>query len=214
MARPRKDYRIKLQGHRAGHPFFDLLVDGKKFRLTAFNQEAAATEAAARYQQIVAERKVERARQATPGPQLPALTPEKGSLREAIVAYLSSDTFRLYKPATIRQRHSMPTHIDVLCGNYRDVLVYNQKAIAVDRKYLAREGAMNVYSLYRTHNHHFAIYGAMFSRSVHAGAEGGPGADRHHARGAAAHPLAADGRLHRRLPFDEAAWLLGRMHIG
>lgn len=56
----------------------------------------------------------------------------------------------------------MPTHIDVLCGQYRDVLVYNQKAIAVDRKYLAREGAMNVYSLYRTHNHHFAIYGAMF----------------------------------------------------
>jgi tetratricopeptide (TPR) repeat protein len=56
----------------------------------------------------------------------------------------------------------MPTHIDVLCGNYRDVLVYNEKAIAVDRKYLAREGAMNVYSLYRTHNHHFAIYGAMF----------------------------------------------------
>jgi tetratricopeptide (TPR) repeat protein len=56
----------------------------------------------------------------------------------------------------------MPTHIDVLCGNYRDVLVYNQKAIAVDRTYLAREGAMNVYALYRTHNHHFAIYGAMF----------------------------------------------------
>jgi len=56
----------------------------------------------------------------------------------------------------------MPTHIDVLCGHYRDVVVYNQKAIAVDRKYLAREGAMNVYSLYRTHNHHFAIYGAMF----------------------------------------------------
>ena len=56
----------------------------------------------------------------------------------------------------------MPTHIDVLCGHYRDVVVYNQKAIEVDRKYLAREGAMNVYSLYRTHNHHFAIYGAMF----------------------------------------------------
>ncbi|MFI5002355.1 MAG: tetratricopeptide repeat protein [Reyranellales bacterium] len=56
----------------------------------------------------------------------------------------------------------MPTHIDVLCGHYRDVVVYNQKAIEVDRKYLAREGALNVYSLYRTHNHHFAIYGAMF----------------------------------------------------
>src|SRR5215468_6224495 len=56
----------------------------------------------------------------------------------------------------------MPTHIDVLCGNYRDVLVYNQRAIVADRKYLERAGALNVYSLYRTHNHHFAIYGAMF----------------------------------------------------
>jgi len=56
----------------------------------------------------------------------------------------------------------MPTHIDVLCGHYRDVVVYNQKAVAVDRKYLEREGALNVYSLYRTHNHHFVIYGAMF----------------------------------------------------
>jgi tetratricopeptide (TPR) repeat protein len=56
----------------------------------------------------------------------------------------------------------MPTHIDVLCGDYRDVLIYNQKAIVADRKYLERAGAMNVYSLYRTHNHHFAIYGAMF----------------------------------------------------
>ena len=56
----------------------------------------------------------------------------------------------------------MPTHIDVLCGYYRDVLHYNQKAIEADRKFLEREGAMNVYALYRTHNHHFAIYGAMF----------------------------------------------------
>ena len=56
----------------------------------------------------------------------------------------------------------MPTHIDVLCGHYRDVLVYNQKAIVADRKFLAREGALNVYALYRTHDYHFAIYGAMF----------------------------------------------------
>src|SRR6185369_11718318 len=56
----------------------------------------------------------------------------------------------------------MPTHIDVLCGHYRDVLVYNHKAIVADRKFLAREGALNGYALYRTHNHHFAIYGAMF----------------------------------------------------
>ncbi len=56
----------------------------------------------------------------------------------------------------------MPTHIDVLCGHYHDVVLYNQKAIKADRKYLEREGPLNVYSMYRTHNHHFAIYGAMF----------------------------------------------------
>lgn len=56
----------------------------------------------------------------------------------------------------------MPTHIDILCGHYHNVVVYNQKAIAADRKYLAREGAMNFYTLYRSHNHHFVVYGAMF----------------------------------------------------
>jgi tetratricopeptide (TPR) repeat protein len=56
----------------------------------------------------------------------------------------------------------MPTHIDVLCGQYRDVVVYNQKAIVADRKFLAKEGPLNLYAAYRTHNYHFAIYGAMF----------------------------------------------------
>ncbi len=56
----------------------------------------------------------------------------------------------------------MPTHIDVLCGQYRDVVVYNEKAIVADRKFLAEAGPFNLYSAYRTHNHHFAIYGAMF----------------------------------------------------
>jgi len=56
----------------------------------------------------------------------------------------------------------MPTHIDILCGHYRDVVVYNQKATEADRKYLEREGPLNVYTLYRTHNLHFQIYGAMF----------------------------------------------------
>jgi tetratricopeptide (TPR) repeat protein len=56
----------------------------------------------------------------------------------------------------------MPTHLDVLCGQYRDVVVYNQKAIVADRKFLAKEGALNLYAAYRTHNYHFAIYGAMF----------------------------------------------------
>jgi tetratricopeptide (TPR) repeat protein len=56
----------------------------------------------------------------------------------------------------------MPTHIDVLCGHYADVITSNSAAIVADRKYLEREGAMNFYSLYRTHNYHFKLYGAMF----------------------------------------------------
>ena len=56
----------------------------------------------------------------------------------------------------------MPTHIDVLCGQYRDAVAGNTAAIAADAKYLARQGALNFYSLYRCHDYHFKIYGAMF----------------------------------------------------
>ena len=58
-------------------------------------------------------------------------------------------------------RH-MPTHIDVLCGHYERVVSSNETAIITDRKFLKREGALNFYSLYRCHNYHFKIYGAMF----------------------------------------------------
>ncbi|MYW15102.1 hypothetical protein GT039_05740, partial [Streptomyces sp. SID2955] len=38
----------------------------------------------------------------------------------------------------------------------------NTDAIAADEKFHARAGAMNFYTLYRCHNLHFKIYGAMF----------------------------------------------------
>ncbi|MER5718099.1 hypothetical protein [Streptomyces sp. NPDC002132] len=56
----------------------------------------------------------------------------------------------------------MPSHLEVLCGDYRAVVADNTRAIAADERYLARAGAMNFYTLYRAHNHHFRIYGAMF----------------------------------------------------
>ncbi|OKK03440.1 hypothetical protein AMK26_18210 [Streptomyces sp. CB03234] len=56
----------------------------------------------------------------------------------------------------------MPTHLEVLCGDYRRVVSDNTAAIAADEKYYARAGAMNFYTLYRSHNYHFKIYGAMF----------------------------------------------------
>jgi tetratricopeptide (TPR) repeat protein len=56
----------------------------------------------------------------------------------------------------------MPTHIDVLCGDYMNVVLRNEVAIVADRKYLLKKGADNFYSVYRCHNYHFKIYGAMF----------------------------------------------------
>ena len=56
----------------------------------------------------------------------------------------------------------MPTHIDLWLGNYRNVIVENQKAIQADAEFLRREGPLNFYSLYRIHNYHFLVYGAMF----------------------------------------------------
>lgn len=56
----------------------------------------------------------------------------------------------------------MPSHLEVLCGDYRRVVSDNSAAIAADEKVLARSGALNFYTLYRSHNYHFKIYGAMF----------------------------------------------------
>ncbi|HUE46054.1 MAG TPA: hypothetical protein VMO81_07385 [Aestuariivirgaceae bacterium] len=56
----------------------------------------------------------------------------------------------------------MGTHIDVLCGDYHSVMDRNMRAIEADRRWLEREGPDNFYSVYRCHNYHFRIYGAMF----------------------------------------------------
>ncbi len=56
----------------------------------------------------------------------------------------------------------MPTHIDVLCGHYQNVVARNHAAVLADRKYLQQQGPANFYTLYRCHNYHFKAYGAMF----------------------------------------------------
>ncbi|KUJ21695.1 TPR domain protein [Mollisia scopiformis] len=57
----------------------------------------------------------------------------------------------------------MPTHLDILCGDYRRAIASNSDAIRVDEKFLAQEGPLNFYTLYRSHDYHFRIYAAMFS---------------------------------------------------
>jgi tetratricopeptide (TPR) repeat protein len=74
----------------------------------------------------------------------------------------AADLLRDLVPDAGHLRH-MPTHIDVLCGDYRRVVSANSAAIAADEKFLARRGPMNFYTLYRAHDYHFKIYGAMFA---------------------------------------------------
>jgi tetratricopeptide (TPR) repeat protein len=85
-------------------------------------------------------------------------------------ALRAGDLLRDLVPDAGHLRH-MPTHLDVLCGDYRRVVSSNTAAIAADQKFLAREGAMNFYTLYRAHNYHFKIYGAMFLGQAHAALE-------------------------------------------
>ncbi|MEL6555353.1 MAG: hypothetical protein AAFQ63_18115 [Cyanobacteria bacterium J06621_11] len=56
----------------------------------------------------------------------------------------------------------MATHIDVLCGDYTHVVSRNRRATEADRRFVEKVGADNFYTLYRLHNYHFTIYGAMF----------------------------------------------------
>ena len=80
-------------------------------------------------------------------------TPEK--------ALKAGDVLRTLVPDAGHLVH-MPTHIDVLCGHYQNVVHWNQKAIDADLKYFHREGAFNIYTGYRQHDYHFVIYGALF----------------------------------------------------
>lgn len=57
----------------------------------------------------------------------------------------------------------MPTHLDILCGDYERAIRGNTDAICADEKFVAREGDRNFYTLYRCHNLHFRTYAAMFS---------------------------------------------------
>jgi tetratricopeptide (TPR) repeat protein len=81
-----------------------------------------------------------------------------GSPQDALPA---ADLLRGLVPDAGHLEH-MPSHIDVLCGNYRDSVVSNLSAVQADRRFVEREGPLNFYSLYRAHNLHFIVYSAMF----------------------------------------------------
>ncbi len=73
----------------------------------------------------------------------------------------AADLLRGLVPDAGHLQH-MPSHIDVLCGNYQDSVVANLAAVRVDRRFVEHCGPLNFYSLYRAHNLHFIVYSAMF----------------------------------------------------
>jgi tetratricopeptide (TPR) repeat protein len=87
-----------------------------------------------------------------------------GTPQEALPA---ADLLRGLVPDAGHLEH-MPSHIDVLCGNYRDSVVSNLSAVQADRRFVGREGPLNFYSLYRAHNLHFIVYSAMFEGNSRA----------------------------------------------
>jgi tetratricopeptide (TPR) repeat protein len=57
----------------------------------------------------------------------------------------------------------MPSHLDILVGDYAQAVIANTDAIRADEIFLSREGPLNFYTLYRSHDYHFRLYAAMFS---------------------------------------------------
>jgi tetratricopeptide (TPR) repeat protein len=89
-------------------------------------------------------------------------------------ALRAADWLRGVAPDAGHLEH-MATHIDVLCGHYQAVVDSNSAAIAADLRYWQLEGAMNVYSLYRAHNYHFKLYGAMLMGQIEPALEAADG---------------------------------------
>jgi tetratricopeptide (TPR) repeat protein len=73
----------------------------------------------------------------------------------------AADLLRGLVPDAGHLQH-MPSHIDVLCGDYRSSIVANTAAVQADRRFVERAGPLNFYSLYRAHDLHFVVYSAMF----------------------------------------------------
>jgi tetratricopeptide (TPR) repeat protein len=78
------------------------------------------------------------------------------------VALVAADHLRTLTPEAGHLVH-MPSHLDVLVGDYRRAIASNAEACLADEKYLARQGGGDFYTFYRLHNYHSLIYAAMFA---------------------------------------------------
>jgi tetratricopeptide (TPR) repeat protein len=78
------------------------------------------------------------------------------------LALVAADHLRTLIPDAGHLVH-MPSHLDILIGDYRRAIASNADACLADEKYVAEHGGQNFYSFYRMHNYHSLIYAAMFA---------------------------------------------------
>ena len=129
------------------------------------------------------------------------------------VALAAADALRPLVPDAGHLVH-MPTHIDVLVGDYAQVIADNERAIAADDRFAAAVGALNFYTLYRAHDHHFRIYGAMFAGRREVALQAADALDGVAPAGAAARRGTADGRLARELRGNAPARARALRNVG
>ncbi|RDA89261.1 hypothetical protein CP532_0528 [Ophiocordyceps camponoti-leonardi (nom. inval.)] len=73
----------------------------------------------------------------------------------------AADALRGLVPDSGHLNH-MPSHIDMMVGDYASAVAANSAAVRADEAFLRREGPLNFYTLYRSHDYHFRLYAAMF----------------------------------------------------
>ncbi|KAH7130534.1 hypothetical protein B0J11DRAFT_523373 [Dendryphion nanum] len=78
------------------------------------------------------------------------------------VALVAADHLRTLTPEAGHLVH-MPSHLDILIGDYRRAIASNADACVADEKWVAEHGGDNFYTFYRLHNYHSLIYAAMFA---------------------------------------------------
>ncbi|CAE7200559.1 hypothetical protein CFE70_008091 [Pyrenophora teres f. teres 0-1] len=77
-------------------------------------------------------------------------------------ALVCADRLRKLNPDAGHLVH-MPSHLDILVGDYRRAIDSNADACLADEKYVAEHGSTSFYMFYMMHNYHSLIYAAMFA---------------------------------------------------
>jgi hypothetical protein len=87
---------------------------------------------------------------------------EMSSTPEAALA--TADHLRNLTPDAGHMRH-MPSHLDVLVGDWSRAIEANAAASIADEKYRLADvmNTMDFYTMYRLHNYHSLVYAAMFA---------------------------------------------------